>query len=151
MFKKILVPLDGSAFSELALDNALKLISGSGKAELIVIHVVEPFKSIERWVSDDIAQKMEKEAVKVAQKYIDRTVEKLSGKGIPAEGVIAKGEPAEVIREYALKTGVDLIVMGTHGRTGFSRLMFGNVATKVIHNLAVPVLLVPPNISVHDK
>jgi nucleotide-binding universal stress UspA family protein len=151
MFKNILVPMDGSNLSELALANAVLIASGSESTKLNIIYVVEPFKSLAHWVSDDIAQKMEKEAVRVARKYLDQTVEKLSIKGITAEGVIVKGNPAEVIREYAVKTGVDLIVMGTHGRTGFSRLMFGSVASSVIHNSPMPVMLVPPNVPISDK
>ena len=82
MFKKVLVPLDGSALSESALDNALNFVSGSGVADLIIIHVVEPFKNLAHWVSDDIAQKMEKEAARVARRYLDQTIEKLTIKGI---------------------------------------------------------------------
>jgi len=144
MYKKILVPLDGSTLAELALANAVLIASSSHLTELVIIFVVKPFKDMAHWASDEIAQKMEEEAVRVARKYLDQTVEKLTIKSVTTEGLIAKGDPAEVIREYALKTGVDLIVMGTHGRTGFSRLMFGSVATGVIHNSSVPVLLVPP-------
>ncbi len=151
MYKKILVPLDGSTLAELALANAVLIAASSQLTELVIIYVVKPFKDLAHWVSDDIAQKMEQEAVRVAQKYLDQTVEKLTIKGITAEGVIAKGEPAEVIREYTVKTGVDLIVMGTHGRTGFSRLMFGSVASAVIHNSLMPVLLVPPGDPVSEN
>jgi nucleotide-binding universal stress UspA family protein len=133
------------------LANAVLIAAGSELTEINIIHVVEPFKSLAHWVSDDVALKMENEAVRVARKYLDQTVEKLTLKGIRAEGIIAKGNPPEVIREYAVKTGVDLIVMGTHGRTGFSRLMFGSVASSVTHNSPVPVMLVPPNTPVSEK
>lgn len=151
MYKKILVPLDGSTLAELALANAVVIASLSQLTELIIIYVVKPFKDLGHWVSDDIARKMEEEAVRVARKYLDQTVQKLTSKGIPAEGLITKGDPAELIREVAVKTGVDLIVMGTHGRTGFSRLMLGSVASGVIHNSAMPVLLVPPKATVPEN
>lgn len=151
MYNKILVPLDGSTLAELALANAVLIASSSQLTELVIIFVVKPFKDMAHWVSDEIAQKMEEEAVRVAQKYLDQVVDKLTIKGITAEGVIAKGDPAEVIREYAVKTGVGLIVMGTHGRTGFSRLMFGSVTSGVIHNSSMPVLLVPPGAPVPES
>ena len=144
VYKKVLVPLDGSTLSELALANAVIIAAGCKVPELIIINVIEPFKDLAYWVSDDTAQKMQKEAARLARKYLDQTVERLSNEGVEVEGVIAEGNPGEVILEYAVKNGVDLIVMGTHGRTGFSRFMFGSVAMRLVQHSPVPVLLVPP-------
>jgi nucleotide-binding universal stress UspA family protein len=151
MYKKILVPLDGSTLSELALANAVTVAEGCQVAELILIIVIEPFKSLAHWVSDDIAMKMEKEASAAAQKYIDQTVERLSNEGVDVEAVIARGNPGEAVLEYAVKNNIDLIVMGTHGRSGFSRLMFGSVASHIIHHSPIPVLLVPPTSLTSNK
>jgi nucleotide-binding universal stress UspA family protein len=144
MYKKVLVPLDGSTFSELALANAVNIISSFQGAELVLLNVTEPFEDLAHWVSDDIAKKMQKEADSTARNYLDRTVERLSNEGVEVEAVIAEGNPGEVILEYAAKSGVDLIVMSTHGRSGFTRFMFGSVATRIVQNSHVPVLLVPP-------
>ena len=105
VLKKVLVPLDGSALSELALTNAVNIVSGCQVPELILIHVIEPFKDSAHWVSDDMAIEMQKEAAQVAQKYLDRTVERLSQQGVKVEAVLANGNPGEVILEYAVKNG----------------------------------------------
>ncbi len=151
MYKKILVPLDGSALAESALANAVEIAAACQVAELVLIDVIEPFKDLSYWVSDDTAHKMQKEAARVAQKYLDYTVQKLSNEGIQAEAVLAEGNPGEVILEYAIKTEANLIVMGTHGRKGFSRLMFGSVALRLAEHSPIPVLLVPPAAPVSNK
>lgn len=66
-------------------------------------------------------------------------------KTVPASGRVEKGYAAEVILSVANSLPADLIIMGTHGRTGFNRLMFGSVAEKVIKASPVPVLTVRPS------
>jgi nucleotide-binding universal stress UspA family protein len=144
VYKKVLVPLDGSTLSELALANAFIIASACQDSELVLLHVVEPFKDLAHWVSEDVARRMQKEATRVAQKYLDSTIERLGKEDIQSEAVITQGNPGEAILEYAAKAGVDLIVMGTHGRTGLNRLLFGSVAARVIQYSHLPVLLVPP-------
>jgi nucleotide-binding universal stress UspA family protein len=145
MYKKVLVPLDGSTLSELALTHAVNVVSGYQIPKLIIINVIEPFKDLAHWVSDDIAQKMHKEATRVAQNYLDQTVKRLTVNGVNAEAVLAEGNPGQVILEFADKSDCDLIIMSTHGRSGFFSLLFGSVASRIIHNSHVPVLLVPPH------
>jgi nucleotide-binding universal stress UspA family protein len=143
MYKKVLVPLDGSALSEQALDKAADIVTNFEGSELVLLNVIEPFKDLDHWVSDETASKMQKEAERVARKYLDQIVERLSKAGIKVEAVVTSGNPGEVILEYAAKYGVDLISMSTHGRSGFSRLWFGSVASQVINNSRSPVLLTP--------
>jgi nucleotide-binding universal stress UspA family protein len=145
MYKKVLVPLDGSNLSERALDKAVDIVTNFEGSELVLLNVIEPFKDLDHWVSDDTASRMQKEAARVAKNYLDQNVERLSKAGIKVETVITSGNPGEVILEYAAKYGVDLISMSTHGRSGFSRLWFGSVASQVINNSHLPVLLVPPS------
>ena len=144
MYKKVLVPLDGSTLSELSLSNAVTIVAGCQIPKLVIINVIEPFKDLAHWVSDDIAQKMHKEAARVAQNYLDQTVKRLLDNGVPAEAILAEGNPGQVILEFADKSGCDLIVLSTHGRSGFFSLVFGSVASRIIHNSHVPVILVPP-------
>ena len=151
MYNKVLVPLDGSTFSELALANAVTIVSGCQATELVLINVIEPYKDLAHWVSDDVAKRMELEAKQVAQNYLDRAVERLTNEGLKVEAVVAEGDPAGVILEYAKKTGVDLIVIATHGRSGFSRFMFGSVASKITHDSSIPVLIVPPTSLASNK
>ena len=148
MYKKILVPLDGSIISESALANAVLIANGCHVGELVIINIIEPYKDLGHWVSDDVARRMQQEAARVARNYLDQIVERLNNEGVVAEAVIAEGDPGEAVLEYAIKSGADLIVMGTHGRAGISRLIFGSLAAFIINHSPIPVLLVPPTAQV---
>ncbi len=75
--------------------------------------------------------------------YLGKIAAALKRKGITINIVVLSGDPAEEIIKYSKLNGVDLIIMSTHGRSGFSRLMFGSVADEVIRQTEVPVLLRP--------
>ena len=72
------------------------------------------------------------------------TKERLSQAGLEVRVEVLFGGPAEKIVEYAMKEAVDLIAMATHGRSGFSRWVFGSVAEKVLRAVAIPILLIRP-------
>jgi nucleotide-binding universal stress UspA family protein len=145
MYQKILAPLDGSNLSESILPIATGLVSGSaGATELILYTAVEPFRSQPFGFGPEWAEKMKKEAEKVARTYLDQLAEKLRAEDIKARVVVEHGDPANSIMDFVKKNGVDLIVMSTHGRSGISRLVFGSVADKIVHHSAVPVLITSP-------
>jgi nucleotide-binding universal stress UspA family protein len=145
MYRKILVPLDGSSFSESILDHAKAVISNCSVApELVLLTVVEPFPSKSLRAGDSWVDKIQKEAIRVAANYLNQLVEKLHSEGIKAEGVVIEGGPAQAILDYAEKNNIDLIIMSTHGRSGISRWVFGSVATRILHHSPVPVLVARP-------
>jgi nucleotide-binding universal stress UspA family protein len=145
MFHKILVPLDGSKFSESIIPIARGLTSDhKGELDLILMTVIEPFRNQPFRLGDDWNDKMKGEAEKAARNYLDQLAEKLKSDGINAQVVIRDGDPAQAIMDFATKSGVDLIVMSTHGRSGISRLVFGSVADRIIHHSIVPVLISAP-------
>ena len=76
-----------------------------------------------------------------SQKVLQPAKARLEAKGIQADSVALVGDPAEEIARYAAQHGKELIAMGTHGRTGLSNLVLGSVATKVLAQSKVPVLL----------
>jgi len=101
-------------------------------AELILIHVV-PYTPI--YSEDKIGELSEpdKNEIAVAEKFLSERAEDLKTNGLKASCVTLGGElPAQEIIEYAKKNSVDLIVMTTHGRSGFSHLWLGSVAEKII-------------------
>jgi nucleotide-binding universal stress UspA family protein len=145
MYRKILVPLDGSSYSESIMQIARGLISECGGApDLILFMVVEPFRNQPFRSGDDWNEKMKKEAEKVAHNYLDQLADKLKAEGIKAQSAVEYGDPAQAIMDYVKKNGVDLIVMSTHGRSGLSRMVFGSVADRIIHHSVVPVLISAP-------
>lgn len=162
MYKKILVPLDGSKLAECALPHAEELAKGGGTAELILVSVTErvrgyravggssePFvlsgggwgssiqPSPQRFMPEAFGKKE-----KQADRYLSRIAEKLQSKGIKVHTEVLFWPPAEAIASYAAQNGADLIVMSSHGRSGPSRWAHGSVADKVLRSSCIPVLMV---------
>jgi len=141
MYKKILVPLDGSELAKKALDEAEKLARNFG-AEIILFEVV-PFMPIygsPELVTPLIVDEKQKEA---AEKYLANLAEELKKKGLEATGVVRTGQQVAVeIIDFAKESGANLIVMCTHGRSGISRWVLGSVALKVLTRAETPILLI---------
>jgi nucleotide-binding universal stress UspA family protein len=141
MYKKILVPLDGSELAKKALDEAEKLASCFG-AEIILFEVV-PFMPIygsPELVTPLIVDEKQKEA---AERYLVNLSEELEKKGFKANAVVRTGQQVAVeIIDFAKESGANLIVMCTHGRSGISRWVLGSVALKVLTRAETPILLI---------
>jgi universal stress protein A len=141
--KKILVPTDFSAPSDEALRTAVGFAKVFG-ASIELVHVyVEPAYVLPPPVEMatfpfDMAQVLARlgEALEAQR---DRVREA----GIPVEVTSLSGRPAQQIVAHAKKVGTDLIVMGTHGRSGFQHVLLGSVAERVVHHSPCPVLVVP--------
>ncbi len=142
-FKKILCAVDFSEHSKQVAEYAREIAS-SGKGEVIVVYAAPslsqyvgfhvPHNSIENFVGEIVA---------AAEKSMETFVSE-NFSGISTKGVVVTGFAAEEILNLADKEGVDLIVMGTHGRKGIDRILFGSVAEKVVKNASQPVLTVRP-------
>lgn len=148
MYKKVLVPLDGSKLAECVLPHLENLSAGTGAGEVVLISVTERVKGFmpiedrsqptgER-LSSVAAGKMEKQA----QKYLNRIAKGLISKGIDVRTEVLLGDPAEEIALYADTRECDLILMASHGRSGPSRWAHGSVADKVFRASCVPVMMV---------
>ena len=79
-----------------------------------------------------------------AEKYLAATEKRLKEKGFKVRTVLMKGDPASEILNYAANNPVDLIAMGSHGRSGISRWAYGSVASKVLRGISSPILVVTP-------
>ena len=141
MYKKILVPLDGSELAKTALDQAEKLAK-TFDAEIILFQVV-PFMPIygsPELVTPLIVDEKQKDAV---EKYLANLTEELKKRGLKTTAMVRTGQQVAVeIIDFAKESGVDLIVMCTHGRSGISRWVLGSIAHKVLTRAETPILLV---------
>lgn len=144
IYQHILVPIDGSATSERALQEAIRL--ADGKARLRLVYVLEEIFPLDTEGYAFIDYAALQEAVRhTGERTLAQAAEKARQSGITAETALldAKGERiAGVIKDDALHWRADLIVIGTHGRSGLSRLLLGSVAEGVARDAPVPVLLV---------
>ena len=144
MYQRILVSIDGSATAERALQEAVKL--AAGKAQLRLVYVLEEVYPLDAEGYAFIDHAALQEAVrKTGERALAQAVETVRRAGVTMETVLleAVGERvAKVIDDEALHWQADLIVVGTHGRSGLSRLLLGSVAEDVVRGASVPVLLV---------
>ena len=139
---RILVPVDFSAHSDGALRYAAKLASQVG-ASVELLHVVEDLAygaSSEVYVPNvpDLMQEMVNEAVP----RLTSLKQALFPHGADVETAVFVGRPSSTIVDRARAGGFDLIVMGTHGRTGLSHMLMGSVAERVVRTAPCPVLTV---------
>jgi nucleotide-binding universal stress UspA family protein len=141
MYKKILVPLDGSELAKTALGQAEKLAKAFD-AEIILFQVV-PFMPIygsPELVTPLIVDEKQREA---AEKYLANLREELEKRGLRVAATVRTGQQVAVeIIDFAKEAGVDLIIMCTHGRSGISRWVMGSVALKVLTRAETPILLI---------
>ena len=149
MYKKILVPLDGSGFAECSLEHVKAVTSGSSASKIILFSVVEPLSTETVYAltiaGDDLLRKAEMDNQTEARNYIGKVKNKLAKSGLKVETVVVDGRAAEEILDYAKNNKVDLIVMSTHGKSGISRWFFGSVAQKVLQHSPIPILLIAPS------
>ena len=139
MYKKILVPTDGSDFAKKAQQHALFLSKACG-AEILAVSVTENNFVNGLPLEDEVYQlnQILKEQSKENLKEFDR----LNDEDINITHVIREGSPAKVILEVAGEEDVDLIVMGSSGKSGFDRFIMGSVADKVVNSAKCAVLIV---------
>ena len=137
--EKILIALDGSSNSDFALEQALSM-ANMCNGMLYAITVIDVYpKQIEG--TPGAKEEMEKEAQELLQKVEAKAKEM----NIPVETIVHWGRnPHESILNDCQEKGVDLIVLGTHGRTGLKKFFLGSVAQKVVGYSRCPVLVVPP-------
>ncbi|MEW5725560.1 MAG: universal stress protein [Thermodesulfobacteriota bacterium] len=143
MIKKILFPVDLSEASPL-IAPLVKDLAGKYGAEVKVLFVA---RTMDHYLSMHIPhttiQNFEQELFSKAQAHLAEFME-THFKDLPAQAFVVRGHPAEEILSFARKEGVDLIALGTHGRRGLEKILFGSVAEEVVKNSPVPVLTINP-------
>jgi nucleotide-binding universal stress UspA family protein len=139
MYDRILLPTDGSPTAEQASQHAFEL-ANRFDAALDVVSVVNPGALGPDVRAATILDQLERSA----QETVDDVVERAGDAGIgEVTGAVGEGIPHRAILEYADDQDADLIVMGTHGRSGLQRYLIGSVTEKVVRAADVPVVTVP--------
>jgi nucleotide-binding universal stress UspA family protein len=154
MFAKILVPLDGSELSEKALAMAQTLASAADTSiHLMQVISLRPELDARRGsggesitvleMAQDAARRLIEVQTVRGKEYLESRAVQLQNAGINVITVIREGAADENIVEYAKEQEIDLIVMSTHGRSGFKRFIVGSVTDRVIRAGETPVLVLP--------
>ena len=141
IFRKILVPLDGSPLAESVIDYVERM-ADPARTTVTLLQVVAPVKpgSLLRLDESAALRTIADQRAK-AEEYLERIRARLARRRIAARTVVRAGDPAAIIVDRARAEGVDLITLTTHGRTGLRRLLMGSVAEAVLRKSSVPVVL----------
>jgi nucleotide-binding universal stress UspA family protein len=143
MYEKILVPLDGSALAERAIRHAQEIARGTRSEVLLMQAVNFPLPVVPEAVLIPDGDWLD-EAKKEAARYLEGIAAPLRESGMRVRTLLDERTPADAILHVATREEVDLIVMSTHGRGGFSRLLMGSVAESVFRATSRTVMLVKP-------
>jgi universal stress protein A len=143
LYRRILHPTDFSRASRPAFERAVKLARQEG-AELLIVHVMVPPAPFvgNGYVSPKTYEDLEAAARKSAETQLKAVLARAKKAGARARAILTEGIPVEQIVRAAKGKRADLIVIGTHGRTGFSRFFLGSVAERVVQLAPCPVLTV---------
>ncbi|QDI89345.1 universal stress protein [Candidatus Nitrosopumilus sp. SW] len=139
--EKILVPFDGSGYSQKAFEKALE-ISEKFESKLVVVTVLQSKVSDSAGISLERMQEIQEEEKDTATVMLKKLEDKANAKNIPfSMEIIHNPSPSDGIVTFADKNKVDLIVIGSHGRTGFRKIVLGSVANGVLAHAKCPVLI----------
>ena len=141
MPRHVLVPLDGSPQAWEAFEHAVSEHPGARLTLLSVINPMDAGYSAETALPS-AAEEWYESAKAAAQERFDEAAEVAAEHGVSIHTEVAVGRPSRTIVEYADEHDVDVIVMGSHGRKGVSRILLGSVAEAVVRQSPVPVTVV---------
>ncbi len=139
----ILVPIDFSTYAEQALDYAIRL-ARTLNARLTLLHVIQPVPMAGVDMGVALPETYLQELEEAVQRSMEDALARVTAAGLTGERVVLYGVPFQEIVETAKARQVDLIVMGTHGRTGLMYVLLGSVAEKVVRLAPCSALVVRP-------
>jgi nucleotide-binding universal stress UspA family protein len=144
MYKKILVPLDGSELAECVLPHVEAIAKGCDVESVIFVRALDLYVSgyVQAYIPEDMRREADERAETAVREYLDQVVSRVQLDGVELQKQLITGRAAESIAEYATKSEADLIIIATHGRSGVSRWVWGSVADRVLRSASVPVLMV---------
>jgi nucleotide-binding universal stress UspA family protein len=143
MYATILVPLDGSRRAEAIMPHAKTLATCFG-AKVIILQVVEPayIPSDPASYLPELESELNEHRKREAENYLLSWKQRLSSQEIEAEVKVEMGPIVETIIKVSQEENVDLIAMASHGRSGFSRVIYGSVANGVLQKIDRPIFLI---------
>lgn len=136
-YNNILIPTDGSEESEVTINHG-KELANKFDAEIHVIHIVD----VRVNNTHDIYEHVVEELEEIGEKAVEDVIGKFEDEKIKTFSKVKEGIPHREIIQYSNENEIDLILMGTHGRTGLDRLLLGSTAEKVLRTSEVPVMTV---------
>lgn len=155
MYKKILVPLDGSGLAECVFKHVKEIAKGCETAEVDLLYVVAPITAPFGEFSDtsdmsvnpagDVRSVSAERYEKWGKQYLDGIAKTFAKDGIAAKSIVLRGGPADVILNYVRDNAIDLVIMATHGRSGPAKWVLGSVADRVLRQSVSPVMIVRPS------
>jgi len=141
VYNEILVATDGSDASGAAVDQAVA-VADNFESTLHCCHVVDIGTQMSASAEGTIATALTDSLDKVATEALDDAESRADEAGVPTERVALEGVPHEAIVDYCSDHAVDLVVMGSHGRSNLKRQVLGSVASTLVRSVDVPVLIV---------
>lgn len=140
MYRKILVPLDGSARAERILPH-VEGLARNAPCKVRLLQVVEPILEVNADLFVPHGEQFTA-AMKSAQTYVESVARRMTEQGIAAKGWAISGDVVGTICKVAEQEGAELIAMASHGRTGAARVFYGSVASGVLHRIDRPLLII---------
>lgn len=141
--KNILAPIDLSPISRAVIDHAAELATAM-KARLWLVHVAAPDPD---FVGYDVGPKHVRQqranVLRVEHGELQKFADALRSKGVDAEALLVQGPTSATILDEVARLKVDLVVMGSHGRSGLFKALLGSVCSQVLEDGQVPVLIIP--------
>ena len=153
MYKKIMVPLDGSKLAECVLPHVDGFVTGCQVETIIFVRVIEPtptsYSAVSGTSSQQGVEKFQKNAKRIeeerrssAARYLEEVISRARQDGIKYKAVVLVGKVADSLVDYVDANEIDLVLIATHGRSGISRWVRGSIADRVLRAARVPVLMV---------
>ncbi len=143
MYRRILVPLDGSKRAERILPHVRRLAHPQ-ETQVILLQVVNPYVPVmdpHAFLQEYSAEEME-QIIGQARSYLEGLQHELKHEGINCRIIVEQGPVVETIINLAQEHSVDLIAMASHGRGGLSRVFYGSVAAGILQRIDRPLLLI---------
>jgi len=141
--RRILFATDFSKASRKAFVTAIKT-ARSSRATLSIVHVLAPFMPIapDQYIGPDTWQDIDAQSRRWATAHLKTLAAKAAKGGVRTKTLLVEGNPSREITRVARKLHADLIIIGTHGRTGFAKLFLGSVANQIVATSTCPVMTV---------
>ncbi|NBQ64373.1 MAG: universal stress protein [Verrucomicrobia bacterium] len=134
LYRKILVPLEGTSHDASILNHVRELAKTHG-SELILIHIADG------WSARFFREESDSKEVREDRAYLEKCAKSLKEEGIPATWRLGFGHPGPELVQAVEETGCDLVAMTTHGHRWIEDVLFGSASSEVRHSVEVPVLL----------
>ncbi|MBI4269292.1 MAG: hypothetical protein A3F92_07120 [Candidatus Rokubacteria bacterium RIFCSPLOWO2_12_FULL_71_22] len=143
MSRRIVHPTDFSTASRAAFAKAVEMAKAD-RGELLLVHVLSPVMPVpgDGYISPKVYDEIAASTRAWAQKQLDKLLAKAKAAGARVKGLLVEGVPHEQIVRLAKSKRADVVVMGTHGRSGLAKLFLGSVAGRVVTAAPCPVLTV---------